>query len=238
MSDKHAEAAANVIATVGRRDDLFPWAQRAGMFIQREELLDAMAQGRPYVIVDTRDDDFAGGMIKSAMHLADSPSTSPLSPRFSPPLPSPPGPRIPILHHRLQPRRSCSCVSTAWSPRGAGLAARAASCWPWMRCWKRDLPCHPFAALCSRAASTNGSADSGATRTRSKGMMTTTGATTPCHLGSIRRGRRRVRTTIPAQRTGCTSALQTSVQHHGVEQDVRCCDIHKLAKHCRILSNV
>ena len=69
--------------------DWYHWARQAGLYITREELLDRQAAAEKVVsplqaagdigqvvIVDTRDDDCVGGMIRGAVHMADSTFTS------------------------------------------------------------------------------------------------------------------------------------------------------------------
>jgi hypothetical protein len=62
---------------VGPRDDCYKWCEAEGMFIDADHLLQLMDRaqqpgtGPLVLVVDTRDDDVAGGMVHGAIHAAD-----------------------------------------------------------------------------------------------------------------------------------------------------------------------
>eukprot|EP00971_Amphidinium_carterae_P021765 429380-Amphidinium_carterae.1 len=58
---------------VGPKDDWYHWCHQSGMYISQDELLALMDDPlRTVIVVDTRDDDVKGGMIRGALHAADS----------------------------------------------------------------------------------------------------------------------------------------------------------------------
>ena len=69
--DSAEEKMEDALETVAQRSDWFAWARSSGLYISREELIELQSRGLA-VVVDTRDDDVAGGRITGAMHLADS----------------------------------------------------------------------------------------------------------------------------------------------------------------------
>ena len=70
---KYEECLRNAIAPVDRRMDCWRWANLQNLYIDRQELLESMsARTCNHIIVDTRDDDAAGGHIYGAIHLPDS----------------------------------------------------------------------------------------------------------------------------------------------------------------------
>ena len=69
---KYEDCVRAAIAPVDRRMDCWRWANREHLYIDREELLESMsARACKHIIVDTRDDDVAGGKIYGAIHIAD-----------------------------------------------------------------------------------------------------------------------------------------------------------------------
>lgn len=60
---------------VGLRDDCYQWCKEEGMYCSQDELLGWMDSEEPnsplVLVVDTRDDDVAGGMIRGAIHAPD-----------------------------------------------------------------------------------------------------------------------------------------------------------------------
>jgi hypothetical protein len=71
LSPAAADALQEALLAVGHRSDWYQWADQAGLYISRETLLSRMATGSSVNVVDTRDDDVAGGMIRGARHMAD-----------------------------------------------------------------------------------------------------------------------------------------------------------------------
>ena len=68
----YEECVRAAIAPVSRRMDCWKWANQERLYMDREELLESMsARSRTHIIVDTRDDDAAGGHIYGAIHLPD-----------------------------------------------------------------------------------------------------------------------------------------------------------------------
>eukprot|EP00320_Phaeocystis_rex_P007222 CAMPEP_0119061100 /NCGR_PEP_ID=MMETSP1178-20130426/4942_1 /TAXON_ID=33656 /ORGANISM="unid sp, Strain CCMP2000" /LENGTH=255 /DNA_ID=CAMNT_0007042273 /DNA_START=35 /DNA_END=802 /DNA_ORIENTATION=- len=66
--DSRIEAA---LSGIGHKQDLYRWARDGGMYCTREQLRSWLASSAPLVIVDSRDEDVVGGMIRSAIHLPD-----------------------------------------------------------------------------------------------------------------------------------------------------------------------
>jgi len=66
------DAVRQALARVSAREDCWRWANAQNMYIAQAELLASMDAEQPYhVIVDTRDEDVAGGMIIGALHVPD-----------------------------------------------------------------------------------------------------------------------------------------------------------------------
>mmetsp|Transcript_33864 Transcript_33864/g.95161 ORF Transcript_33864/g.95161 Transcript_33864/m.95161 type:complete len:211 (-) Transcript_33864:120-752(-) len=59
------------LAGVASCHDEYSWASDNGVYMAQDDLLARQAAGEPIVIVDARDEDVAGGMIRGAMHLPD-----------------------------------------------------------------------------------------------------------------------------------------------------------------------
>ncbi len=68
QDDERIEAA---LSEVGRTQDLYRWARDRGLYCTRAQLRGWLAEGAPLVIVDCRDEDAVGGMIRTALHLPD-----------------------------------------------------------------------------------------------------------------------------------------------------------------------
>ena len=85
----HLPSVVAAIAQVGPHSDHYDWARRGGLYLRREALVTRLLSQRcaragaaahdgaeaqppsPTVVVDTRDDDAAGGCIRGALHLPD-----------------------------------------------------------------------------------------------------------------------------------------------------------------------
>ena len=67
MNEKVVE---NILSTIDPRSDWYPWAKNEGLYISQDVLLKRF-QEESVLVVDTRDEDFIGGNIRNATHLAD-----------------------------------------------------------------------------------------------------------------------------------------------------------------------
>jgi len=74
MTIIHEEAMQAMRAAVTPRFDAYPWCKEQCMYVPQEYVVEQLrdtSNSLSLVVVDTRDDDVAGGMITGAMHAAD-----------------------------------------------------------------------------------------------------------------------------------------------------------------------